>query len=261
MACPKCGYERKPSDSAPDWQCPACGIAIAKYRAKAVEAQALTAGFKPGLSQLQLSFPARLASAAPDLALAGLFLWCWYSPVGLRPTLASELGVLMLMEFFVIHSGFFFLAATPDPDSGMTARVFGVLFVVLGFYLVVGGAFIFFHGGWWPALALGWLMLSQFLSVLVTRGPPDFAKKRQVFYWANGAGYYIVFGFVAVLLPMPQMGFGSRRGHGYIWDSWWSIPPQEVMAWGFLTFGALAVTKLLERPEWIEQHAQAQVEA
>lgn len=28
--CPKCGYERKASDSAPEWQCPSCGVAYAK---------------------------------------------------------------------------------------------------------------------------------------------------------------------------------------------------------------------------------------
>ncbi|MGQ3685582.1 MAG: hypothetical protein ACUBOA_11355 [Candidatus Loosdrechtia sp.] len=28
--CPKCGYERKATDSAPEWQCPACGVAYAK---------------------------------------------------------------------------------------------------------------------------------------------------------------------------------------------------------------------------------------
>jgi len=28
--CPKCRYERQPSDSTPDWQCPSCGIAYSK---------------------------------------------------------------------------------------------------------------------------------------------------------------------------------------------------------------------------------------
>ena len=28
--CPKCGYERKATDSAPEWQCPSCGVAYAK---------------------------------------------------------------------------------------------------------------------------------------------------------------------------------------------------------------------------------------
>lgn len=29
--CPKCAYVRKSTDTAPDWQCPSCGIAYAKY--------------------------------------------------------------------------------------------------------------------------------------------------------------------------------------------------------------------------------------
>ena len=36
--CPKCHYERKPSETAPDWQCPACGIAYAKYHPPATPA-------------------------------------------------------------------------------------------------------------------------------------------------------------------------------------------------------------------------------
>ncbi|GAB6043593.1 DUF4282 domain-containing protein [Endothiovibrio diazotrophicus] len=28
--CPKCGYTRKPTDEAPDWQCPQCGVAYEK---------------------------------------------------------------------------------------------------------------------------------------------------------------------------------------------------------------------------------------
>ncbi len=32
MLCPKCHYQRQPSDQAPDWQCPGCGVAYAKAR-------------------------------------------------------------------------------------------------------------------------------------------------------------------------------------------------------------------------------------
>ncbi|WP_156909211.1 hypothetical protein [Ottowia thiooxydans] len=31
MKCPKCQYERKPSDEAPEYECPSCGIIYAKY--------------------------------------------------------------------------------------------------------------------------------------------------------------------------------------------------------------------------------------
>jgi hypothetical protein len=38
VICPKCKYERVPEDIAPDWQCPQCGIAYAKFRAEGAPA-------------------------------------------------------------------------------------------------------------------------------------------------------------------------------------------------------------------------------
>lgn len=35
MKCPKCAYERKPTDSSPDYECPSCGIIYAKFKPKA----------------------------------------------------------------------------------------------------------------------------------------------------------------------------------------------------------------------------------
>ena len=35
VKCPKCSYKRQPSDTAPDWQCPSCGIAYAKFGSEA----------------------------------------------------------------------------------------------------------------------------------------------------------------------------------------------------------------------------------
>jgi glutaredoxin len=33
--CPKCAYLRKPDDTAPEWECPACGVVYAKFIASA----------------------------------------------------------------------------------------------------------------------------------------------------------------------------------------------------------------------------------
>lgn len=40
MKCPMCGYERRPSDEAPAWQCPSCKVAYVKAAAAAVSFQA-----------------------------------------------------------------------------------------------------------------------------------------------------------------------------------------------------------------------------
>jgi len=34
MECPKCNYKRLESDQAPEWQCPSCGVAYNKVKAK-----------------------------------------------------------------------------------------------------------------------------------------------------------------------------------------------------------------------------------
>jgi hypothetical protein len=38
VKCPKCGYERRPTDNAPEWQCPSCQVAYVK----AVQAQGVS---------------------------------------------------------------------------------------------------------------------------------------------------------------------------------------------------------------------------
>lgn len=49
--CPKCAYVRTAADTAPDWQCPKCGIAYVKFEA----AQAAPTSFGPGAKDLDLS--------------------------------------------------------------------------------------------------------------------------------------------------------------------------------------------------------------
>ncbi len=41
MICPKCGYERRPTDMAPDYECPKCGIVYAKFNAARAPAPVL----------------------------------------------------------------------------------------------------------------------------------------------------------------------------------------------------------------------------
>lgn len=60
--CPKCSYARQPSDSAPAWQCPSCGIAYAKYAQYLQQAKA---------GATQLVVPPKTGEAAPPVALDG----------------------------------------------------------------------------------------------------------------------------------------------------------------------------------------------
>ena len=191
----------------------------------------------------------RAAAAAPDAATASVFLWCWLAPTAWRPTLASELGMLMLMEFFALHSAMFLGGTASVQREGIGARLV-VVSLVMAFYAPIAGAFAYFHGGWFPFLGFGWLLLARAISVLAGQGSGELEGKRLRFYWGAGVGHYVIFAFVALALPMPKLGFG--RAVDVFWDKWWALEPQEVIAWGFLYFAAVALTKLWEKPEWIE---------
>lgn len=221
-----------------------------KYRESLADAQDFKAGIATGTTKVLVQLPLhnRIAAAVPDLAMAVLFLWCWLAPTAWRPTLASELGQLMLMEFFVMHSGMFLGGTASVQQEGIGTRLVTAM-IVTAFYVPVAGAFAYVHGGWTPFLGFGWLLMMRVLSMLAAQGAGEFESKRQRFYWANGGAFYILAVMAALLLPLPQLGF--RGADGVFWDKWWSVSPKEMIAWGFLYFAALAVTKLLEKPEWI----------
>jgi len=274
--CPKCGYARKETDTAPSWQCPSCGIAIEKYRAlmdadhqliaasieaaKASDMAMRVAAASPITAALvredpwldvppRLPLERRLAQASLDFAMAALFLWCWLAPAAWRPALASELGVLVLMEFFALHASIF-LAAGSGTEGGTGAKLMVAFFVML-FYIPVAGAFAWWHGGWWPALGFAWLLASRVATMLSGKGSDAFEGKRARFYWGTAVGYYILFAFVVLVLPMPELGLNWKAK--FEWSRYWNLKPQEVMAWGFFYFGALGLTKALEKPDWIAE--------
>ena len=249
--CPKCGYVRKAADSAPAWQCAACGIAIEKFRA--AMAPAAVPAEPPVAMEVvppRLSIERRVAQSLLDIAMAALFLWCWMRPRAWHPGLPLDLGLLMLMEFFVVHSSIFLVAAS---GAGVGHRLSTASIVML-FYIPIAGAFAWWHGGWWPVLAFAVLLGSRVATMLAGQGENTFESKRGQYYWICGAGNYILAAILAILLlPLPELGFKFARPPG--WSGTWKITPQEVMAWGFLYFAIQAATKLLEKPQWILEWA------
>ena len=88
----------------------------------------------------------RLASAAPDAALAGLYLWCWIDPLAWRKTLVAELMLIMVVEFLVVHSGPFLGMVVMGEDSKQSRAT--RLKILLG----LGAVYLLFAGGMSAAL-------------------------------------------------------------------------------------------------------------
>lgn len=177
----------------------------------------------------------RVAASAIDLFTAGLFLFCWIWPIPWRKTFPSELGFIIGVEFLVIHAGMFI------------ARAPLVLAVVLtvAYGAVAWAAFSMGVASPWLAFgAFGLLLLDRITSVLA--GPQGRLERqwRQNYFWSRSMLYYLGSAFFVAFVWIPPLGLGlypMRRLPG------WSMDPQSVIAWGFIYFTAMGLTKLFER--------------
>jgi hypothetical protein len=154
-----------------------------------------------------------------------------------RETLPRELSLVMIMEFLALHSGFFLYSAAPG--AGLGARL-GAAVLILAFYMPIAGAFAWFEGHWWPFAAFAWLLLSRLLTLLSGSGPPDFEARRQKYYWSYGFSLFLIIGF---LVAVPVTLIAGQ--------------PKNMLFWGWIYFGVLALMHLLEQPEWIENYEDA----
>lgn len=92
MKCPKCSYERQPTDIAPDWQCPSCQVAYAKVLQAQNKAQppAAPVAIEPSPETLDAS-PAKGASKAIMIVswIGGAAFARYFGLVLLFPALAT----------------------------------------------------------------------------------------------------------------------------------------------------------------------------
>jgi hypothetical protein len=95
VVCPKCSYPRKAADTAPDWQCPSCGIAYSKFLPAGGDGQDVAATRKDKRETVLGSAPAERKHMRGDafgvvymllLALGifaplpGTWIWSWILP-------------------------------------------------------------------------------------------------------------------------------------------------------------------------------------
>jgi hypothetical protein len=177
----------------------------------------------------------RVAASAIDLVTAGVFLFCWVWPIPWRKTLPAELGFIIGVEFLVIHAGFF-IARAP---------IVAAVVLTLAYSAAAWAVFSFAGVSAWLAFgAFAWLLLDRITSVL--SGPQGQMERqwRQNYFWSCSMAFYIGGAFIALFVWIPPLGLGwypTRRLPG------WSMEVESVMAWGFLYFTALGLTKLFER--------------
>lgn len=88
--CPKCRYERQPTDTAPDWQCPSCGIAYSK--AEGASTQTRTSG-APRIERQSASSGGWAKWIVTVLAIVGIYAMFarpWQEGAGHRGAAIAE---------------------------------------------------------------------------------------------------------------------------------------------------------------------------
>ncbi|MEZ5542117.1 MAG: hypothetical protein R3F42_08740 [Pseudomonadota bacterium] len=197
-----------------------------------------------------LPLPLRLANALPDAVTAGIFLSAWIAPFAWRATLVSELMLVMLVEFILIHAAPFLggvVLADGEPLR-QRLRLFAGLTVL---YSVFIAGFALPFKSWWPVLAFTWLAGAKLVLLLGGRQHGTHDRQRMRGYWGASVGFYLLAVLATLFLPVPEFGI-TRHGaaYGIPGSGAWVSHPHTVISAGCLYFGLLALTKMLERPAW-----------
>ena len=121
--CPKCHYERKPSDTAPDWQCPACGIAYVKYH--------------PPVAAVPASPAAHVIPSAPPATEREMT----EAEAADNRRGARIVGMAFIVPgLIVMVQGFRYVEVVPGEQTGRFILAFGALVVTIG-CLILGKVF------------------------------------------------------------------------------------------------------------------------
>ena len=188
---------------------------------------------------------AAVLSAVPDAALALLFLYTWIRPDAIRADLGRDLMLVMLLEFIVVHSAGF-MGSVMIGQAAQGQKAF-LLLGLGGFYtLFVIGFALAFHTAW-PLWSFWGLVINRMLSVLLKQPPEGEERQFVMRQWAIGGLFYLLGCFATVLLPLPRLGMNPEAVqalHLAGTSGLWISQPWRVMAFGFLYFGAVALSEL-----------------
>ncbi|MDH3901395.1 MAG: hypothetical protein OEU51_10160 [Gammaproteobacteria bacterium] len=197
-----------------------------------------------------LPFFQRLIHALPDAITAGIFLYAWLTPLAWRKTLVGELMLVMLVEFILIHSAPFLgnIVLASNMPVKQRLKVFAGFTILYSLFI---GAFALGFHSWLPVIAFAWLISAKLVSLVTDREHSERDTQRMRGYWAVSAGFYLLVIFATLFLPVPEFGI-TRHGsaYGIPGGGEWVSNPHTVISAGFLYFGLLAATKLLEQPTW-----------
>lgn len=161
--CPKCSYLRRPSDTAPDWQCPSCGIAYHKYASYLERVQQVA---QPRTATMAVEPPvddgsvwSLLVANLFVLVLALLFDWHLVDMMLVYWAQSLMIGISYLLRILSLEKfsteNFYINGRAVEPTT-MTKWKVGMFFVLhFGIFHLVYVSFIF-SGEFGEPMQINW---------------------------------------------------------------------------------------------------------
>ena len=186
----------------------------------------------------------RIFAGLPDLVTALAFLATWIAPATLGAA-AVKTGVLVvLMEFFVIHSTGFMLATAFNERVSSSRRTLAVLGFA-AFYALFVALISMIFDEWWPLLALAWLVGAKVSLIWFAPLDRGAEQQRQMGLLAVSTAAYLFAVILTVAVPMPSLGItGTGADYGLSGGGVWIDKPYTAIAGGTIYFALLAWAKL-----------------
>ena len=185
-----------------------------------------------------------LLNALPDFGLGLTFIAAWIAPGMFGNEMVSNLLLVMMMEFVILHSSAFMGVVLL---SGMKPRKKSISLVGIGLlYSSFVVAFSYVFGSWWPVIAFWGMIFNRLQGVLMKKPGPVNEKIILAKSWVVGMICYLGFVMVTSIVPLPAFGVTSNMITGVIGNAGgsWVEEPQTVLAFGFLYFCTTAYSEL-----------------
>jgi hypothetical protein len=187
---------------------------------------------------------AGVGAALPDFALAFVFLAVWISPESFGEKMVSWCLLVMLLEFFIVHSAGFtgFVMTSSEPAH---RKVLGMLILGVFYTLMVGGVSMSMES-WWPVVSFWGLMANRMLGGLLGGASSPDDREFVIVSWAASVFFYLVFVFITVIGPIPAFGITPAviAAQEFTSSGEWIRAPYRVVAFGFLYFLAIGISEL-----------------
>ena len=187
-----------------------------------------------------------IISAIPDVVLGLAFLATWIEPTALGDNMFQYLSLVVMLEFFIIHSSAF-MGFVMFRKSGKPKKVIYLLLLGL-FYTMFIAIFSAGSNTSWPVVSFWCLMLNRLLSVLIGEADTGTEFGMLLLTWFFGGFFYVGGIFLINFLPLPTLGLTSEvihqlkiNPHGTLWLE----TPQAVLAFGFFYYTAIGIIEIV----------------